>query len=68
MYSVNGVALDNPSMRWSIQAESKPLGDFSKELSDVSAPGRDGVAAERYRLYRATGGAGMAEARLLPHR
>ena len=30
--------------------------------------GRDGVAAERYRLYRVTGGAGMAEARLLPHR
>ena len=33
-----------------------------------AARGRGGVTAERYRLYRATGGPGMSEARLLPHR
>lgn len=43
MYSINGVALDNPQFGWSLLRRSQPLTPVSKNLASVSVPGRHGV-------------------------
>lgn len=43
MYSVNGIALDNPDMGWVLRAPSKPLSAFSYDRPNLTATGRDGV-------------------------
>ncbi len=43
MYSIDGIALENPGMGWTVQGGSEPLPSFSAELASVKVPGRDGV-------------------------
>lgn len=38
MYSVNGIALDNPTYGWMLRGTSKPLADLTHELSSVPRP------------------------------
>lgn len=45
MYSLESVALDNPTYGWTVQAASRPVGEFAREVVSVAAPMRDGVAA-----------------------
>lgn len=46
MYSINGVALDNNSLGWSVQVGSQPFPDVRSTLAAVGVPGRDGVLTD----------------------
>jgi hypothetical protein len=45
MYSVNGIALDNPSLQWKLRSPTKPLSEYSRPRPSVRLPGADGVVA-----------------------
>lgn len=42
MYTINGVALDNPVRGWSEHADSDDLAEFSPSVTVLRIPGRDG--------------------------
>lgn len=42
MYSINGVALDNPTLGWSVQAQTRALIGVSRRITNLEEPGRDG--------------------------
>lgn len=43
MYSINGIALTNPSLGWKLRGPSKPLSAFTFNRPNVTSTGRDGV-------------------------
>lgn len=45
MYSINGIALDNPSLGWELLAPSEPLSSLEMRSASVEETGRDGVAS-----------------------
>lgn len=53
-YSVNAVALDNPTLGWKLRSTSKPLAALSKSLSSVRVPSRDGVLLDQAASLDAT--------------
>lgn len=42
MYSLNGVALDNDTFKWSLQDSTEPYLGVSRRVADLSVAGRDG--------------------------
>lgn len=43
MYSVNGVALDNPTFKWKLRAPTDPLPDLTDQRPTLKQSGLDGV-------------------------
>lgn len=44
MYSIDGIPLDNPAVKWSLMAATKPRADLNAQRTSLRIPGRPGVA------------------------
>lgn len=45
MYSVDGIALNNPGMGWKLRGPSRPLSDLTADRASLRVPGQPGVVA-----------------------